>query len=220
MTTTTTEAEALVRRAYQLAEGNVMDVWGFTAAELAAEHTALVMEPDRGVRETLRMALEDEGYRVQTAPDATAGLQVLRDSARPLTVLFDVVPLPHLSRERNGLALLDALAQDTLEGHGLARHDYVLMSANPARALAGVERVPARLQMLPMPFSLDDLRARLERVDEWLRFQPLPQERAATGGLGQAPLSRRPGGFSRNSLPAWQEAPSLPKETTRVQATI
>lgn len=156
---------------------------------MAAQRAVLVIEPALGVREMLRIVLEGDGYSVQTASGATTGLQLLRDSPAPMIVLFDVAPLPHLSRERSGLALLDAVAEDSPDGDQLARHGYVLMSTISVQALAGVERVPASLQILPKPFRLDDLRASLEQVDEWLRTHSSSEAIASMGGLGRAHLS-------------------------------
>jgi CheY-like chemotaxis protein len=142
------------------------------------------------MRRLLRTVLEDGGYTVQTAPDTTIGLQVLRTSATPMTVLCDVEPIHRLAPEHNGVALLQALAHYDPESERLARHGYVLMSTYPKHALAATQIVPLglNLRILPMPFQLDSLRACLEQVDQWLRTHPLPLPFtcAAEHGVDQA----------------------------------
>jgi hypothetical protein len=49
-----------------------------------------------------------------------AALSGLAAARHPMTVLFDVLPLPDCTHEPSGLALLDAVAQDLPEGTGLA----------------------------------------------------------------------------------------------------
>jgi DNA-binding response OmpR family regulator len=137
---------------------------------MTAQRAAVVIDPAPDVRDMLREFLPEEGYAVQTTPDVATGLYLLRESATPVTVLFDVLPLPGLSHEQSGLAVLDAVAH---EGDRLARHGYVLMSTTPEQVLAMVETVPPGLCILPKPFFLYELRACLEQVDERLHAQQL-----------------------------------------------
>jgi DNA-binding response OmpR family regulator len=153
---------------------------------MGAQSAALVIEPAPELRELLRVVLEEDGYTAQTTPDVAAGLRVLRDSASPLIVVFDVLPLPALSHEQSGLALLDALAPGTPEKERLAQHGYVLLSTSPEQAMAGVETLPPHLQVLRKPFRLEDLHASLQAVDDWLRVHPIPKLLASDGGLSHA----------------------------------
>jgi CheY-like chemotaxis protein len=146
----------------------------------------MLIEPAPDVCEMLRVVLRYSGYTVQSMPDAPAGLQVLREATSPLTVLFDVSPLQGMSPEQSGIALLDALAQDSREGDGLLRHGYVLMSTDPVPVLATVQTVPASLQILSKPFGLDMLRASLATVDDWLCTHRLPQASTSMGGVARA----------------------------------
>jgi DNA-binding response OmpR family regulator len=161
----------------------------------------------------LRVALADDGYAVQVTPDAVTGLHLLRDSATPVTVLFDVLPMPNLSHEESGLALFDAFAQD----ERLARNGYVLMSTDPAQALAGVETLPAGLRILPKPFRLEELFASLEQVDEWLCTHTIPQAFAKATGLNHAQLSvetsRRLLGEARDRLQRRTDHPARSDDT-------
>ncbi len=49
----------------------------------------LVIDDDEGIREMLEMALADEGYRVESAPNGAAGLE-LAARARPDLILLDM----------------------------------------------------------------------------------------------------------------------------------
>jgi CheY-like chemotaxis protein len=53
------------------------------------DRLVLIIEDDEDGRDTLREALEDEGYRVLTASDGAEGLQVLQ-AQRPHLVLLDL----------------------------------------------------------------------------------------------------------------------------------
>jgi hypothetical protein len=92
-----------------------------------------------------------------------------------MTVLFVVAPLHGLTHTASGLDLLDDLSSEGAEDDGLARHGYVLMSANPEQALAGAEKLPPNLRILAKPFRLEELRARMEAVTERLFTRTIPQ---------------------------------------------
>jgi CheY-like chemotaxis protein len=58
--------------------------------EPAAPHRLLLVEDDPGVRNTLRMLLELEGYRVETAENGRVGLERLRADDLPFLILLDL----------------------------------------------------------------------------------------------------------------------------------
>ena len=60
---------------------------------LAARHgeSLLVVEDDDGIRETLRILLEIEGYKVRAAENGRTGLDVLQRMDRPCLVLLDLM---------------------------------------------------------------------------------------------------------------------------------
>src|SRR5690349_21445677 len=53
--------------------------------------SVLVVEDDDGIRETLQMFLEMEGYRVITAANGRQGLEALNKAARPCLILLDLM---------------------------------------------------------------------------------------------------------------------------------
>jgi DNA-binding response OmpR family regulator len=54
--------------------------------------SVLIVDDDDGIRTSLRIALEDQGYRVTEAPDGETALARLRDSAPDLVVLDLMLP--------------------------------------------------------------------------------------------------------------------------------
>jgi CheY-like chemotaxis protein len=53
-------------------------------------HTVLVVDDDADIRETLRVILEDEGYRVCTAADGAQAVATM-ESERPCFVVLDLM---------------------------------------------------------------------------------------------------------------------------------
>lgn len=119
-------------------------------------HT-LIVDDDRAIRESLRLALESEGYDVAEAADGRVGLEALRASLDPLVALVDL-RMPRLDGE--GL-LREALADEALA----KRHAYMLITANYHTLSRDVLNTLAQLSapIVPKPFDLDTL---LETVQE------------------------------------------------------
>jgi two-component system response regulator MprA len=115
-----------------------------------------VVDDERTIRELLRQALQDDGYRVVAACDGLDALAQL-DRFRPALILLDL-SMPRM----DGLAF-----SAELERRGLRPAiPLLVMSASPRAAvraaLAGAERFVAK------PFDLDailDDVAELVRVD-------------------------------------------------------
>lgn len=130
-----------------------------THNDIAGEHRAtepvgasvLLVEDDADIRETLRFALEEEGYVVYEAGDGLEALAMLRDSVTPLIVTLDL-RLPRLS----GDALLRRV---TLSERLPVHHTFLLVTANrellSAASLSLLKRLDIRI--LAKPFDLDDL---------------------------------------------------------------
>lgn len=55
------------------------------------QHTVLVVEDDRAIREALVECLRDEGYHVVEADDGQEGLARLNAMARPCLILLDLM---------------------------------------------------------------------------------------------------------------------------------
>jgi two-component system, OmpR family, response regulator MprA len=112
----------------------------------------LLADDDRAIRDSLRRALELEGYAVVTAPDGAQALELIR-SERPDVALLDVM-MPHvdgltvcrvLRSERNRLPVLMLTARtetdDRVAGLDAGADDY-----------------------LPKPFELSELLARVRAL--------------------------------------------------------
>src|SRR5215469_7735301 len=91
------------------------------APTTAPTRTVLVIDDEEPIRTAVRFILEDEGYTVLEAPDGRVGLDLLRESDRPLIVLLDML-IPHLS----GSQLLQVVADEPALA---ARHTYIIFSA-------------------------------------------------------------------------------------------
>ncbi len=110
----------------------------------------LIVDDDSAIRDTLREALEDEGYRVNEAADGIAGLEILRASQENMVVLLDQL-MPKL----DGVGVLRAVRDDPCLAQ---RHMYILLTARsristPAAELATGLGVP----IIRKPFDLDTL---------------------------------------------------------------
>ena len=118
-------------------------------------HRILIVDDDQSVRETLRMALEEEGYEVREAEDGAEALAALRRSAQPLLALLDL-RLPRLT----GDALLRRIAR---EKRLRARHAFLLVTANHETLSPMNLRLFQRMGVgvIAKPFDLDDLLARV-----------------------------------------------------------
>jgi chemotaxis family two-component system sensor histidine kinase/response regulator PixL len=117
----------------------------------------LVVDDEGAIRETIRAALEDAGYRVLEARNGSEALATLRDSQESLVVLVDLL-MPIV----NGFELLQTVAEDW----DLAqRHAYVVISAN-REALPVVQalRSATVVESIAKPFELDTLLDTVERA--------------------------------------------------------
>lgn len=110
----------------------------------------LVVDDDTDIRETLRLALEDEGYVVHEADDGVVAIEALRTSPRPLIVLLDLM-MPRL----DGEGVLRAAATD----ERLRRHVYLMVTAKYQSLPTSLRSLLLRLDVpvLPKPVDLDDL---------------------------------------------------------------
>jgi DNA-binding response OmpR family regulator len=111
----------------------------------------LVVDDDPRMRQTLRWALEDQGFTVEVAADG-------RDAVRRATV-----HRPSLVVLDMGLPLLDGVgvARELRALHGNRTPPILTISAD-GRAAQKAERAGA-FAYLPKPFELDDLLAAVQR---------------------------------------------------------
>jgi CheY-like chemotaxis protein len=101
--------------------------------------TVVVLDDEPGFCDTVKDALEEEGYAVETAMDGRSGLALLRGlSTKPCLLLLDLV-MPVL----DGNAVYRELQADP----ALASIRVVVATSDPTRAPSGV-------QVLAKPLSL------------------------------------------------------------------
>jgi len=109
----------------------------------------LVVDDDRGIRETLGDVLRDEGYRVELASDGSEALARLRLGDVPSLILLDL-SMPGMSGLEFRRAQLDDAA--------LAGIPVVVLSADPKNPL------PEVAGWLRKPVDLHELLATVERL--------------------------------------------------------
>lgn len=112
----------------------------------------LVLEDDAGLRASLRMVLEDEGYQVLEAEDAERGLEVVADPAGVDLMLVDL-----MLRGMDGFSFIQRARPQT-------EAPIVVVSARD-----GVEDIVAALEAgaddyVTKPFLVDEVKARLRAL--------------------------------------------------------
>ena len=112
-------------------------------------HPLLVVEDDGIVRMLMVEVLEDLGYKVIEAADATSALVILNDSATPLDLLMTDVGLPDMS------------GQDLA---GKAREIRPLLPVLFASGYADSLSVPEGMHSIGKPFSIDQLRDKVVQM--------------------------------------------------------
>lgn len=110
----------------------------------------LIVDDDEGIRESVRLALEEEGYEVAEAPNGKAALDFLGASQERWLVLLDQL-MPVL----DGTGFLRAVQANPAL---ISQHAYVLLTARsristPMLDLTAVLGV----SVLKKPFELDEL---------------------------------------------------------------
>jgi two-component system, OmpR family, response regulator MprA len=150
----------------------------------------LVVDDERAVRESLRRALELEGYEVELAEDGDVALARLAANGQPDAVILDVL-MPTV----DGLEVCRRLRR---AGNSIP----VLMLTARAEVDSRVAGLDAGADdYLPKPFALEELLARLRALlrrsagatDEILRFEDLeldPRTREVRRGGEPVELTR------------------------------
>jgi two-component system, OmpR family, response regulator MprA len=150
----------------------------------------LVVDDERAVRESLRRALELEGYEVELAEDGDVALARLASNGQPDAVILDVM-MPTL----DGLEVCRRLRR---AGNGVP----VLMLTARAEVDSRVAGLDAGADdYLPKPFALEELLARLRALlrrsagatGEILHFEDLeldPRTREVRRGGDPVELTR------------------------------
>lgn len=126
----------------------------------------MIVDDDQDIRDTLRMALEDEGYVVEEASDGIRALAQLRTAHEPMVVLLDLM-MPNMG----GAGVLDAVAKDQ---HLAKRFAYVLVTADSSTQPVAFVRQMHELgvPLIGKPFDLDHLFRVIEESGRRLRSTP------------------------------------------------
>lgn len=109
----------------------------------------LVVEDDDIVRMLMVEVLEDLGYKVIEAADATSAMAILNDPATPLDLLMTDVGLPDMSGQ---------------ELAGKAREIRPLLPVLFASGYADSLSVPEGMHSIGKPFSIDQLRDKVVQM--------------------------------------------------------
>ena len=110
----------------------------------------LIVDDDEGIRESVRLALEEEGYEVVEAPNGKAALDFLHTSQERWLVLLDQL-MPVL----DGTGFLRAVQANPAL---LSRHAYILLTARSRISTPTLDLTSALgVSVLKKPFELDEL---------------------------------------------------------------
>ena len=117
-------------------------------------HNVLVIEDDPGIARVMRLYLERDGHRVESAGDGVAGLQLARESNPDLIVLdlmlprLDGMEICRALRAESDVPIIMVTARvsegDRLAGLDLGADDYVLKPFSPRELAARVRAVLRR----------------------------------------------------------------------------
>ncbi|MBU0664631.1 MAG: response regulator, partial [Proteobacteria bacterium] len=146
-----------VRIPYRKASAAMNENWpteraaAFALPRVKSGGLALVVEDDPKAAELVRLQLEEEGFRVQVAPDAEQGLELAR-SLRPDLITLDIM-MPGM----NGWQFLEAVKQEEL----LASIPVVIVSMvadeNKGFALGANKILPKPLDKQELYRALSDM---------------------------------------------------------------
>jgi two-component system, sensor histidine kinase and response regulator len=109
--------------------------------------TILIVEDDTDIRESLREAFEDKGYRVRCAANGLEGLESLQEFDEPCAVVLDLI-MPVMT----GDELYQAMQADPK----LARIPVIISTSDPSRA-------PGGALLLKKPIDMSTMLKTIER---------------------------------------------------------
>lgn len=111
---------------------------------MSGNHVILVVEDDPGIRETLKMAIEYEGYSVATAVNGKEALSLLNQAERPCVIFLDLM-MP----EMDGFTFVKELER---LNPGV-KYPIVLLTAVSEKAL----EISEKYELLKKPVSIDQI---------------------------------------------------------------
>jgi len=132
------------------------------AALRGGEEQILLVEDEDGLRRVAQRALEKVGYRVLTAPDGMAALDLYRQHADAIDLIITDVVMPKLG----GLALYRTLRQEGF----MVR--FLFTSGYAAHEIMRGDLPDAELSLLQKPWTLADLTHRVREVLDRARREP------------------------------------------------
>lgn len=123
----------------------------------------LIADDDEGIRESLRMLLEDDGHRVTECDTGQDALTLLRQEGERCVVLLDLV-MPDMDE----LGLLRAIESDAALAR---RHAYIVLSAGTESLLSQAQPFVTALggMVVRKPFDIDELTRAVSLSEQRLR---------------------------------------------------
>lgn len=111
----------------------------------------LIADDDEGIRESLRMLLEDEGHSVTEASNGQETLDHLRRDRVGCVALLDLV-MPDME----GIELLESIQRDA---ELRRRHAFIVLSAGSEALMAQAQPVVVALGgvIVRKPFDIDEV---------------------------------------------------------------
>lgn len=126
---------------------------------MLVQPTILLIEDNTGLRNALRMTLEAENFRVTEAPDARAGIQIIRQ--QPFQLILTDLKMPHGS----GLEVLQAARAVDRDANVIVMTAYGSIEEAVAAMKAGA------IDFLQKPVDMDHLLILIERTLEQTRLR-------------------------------------------------
>lgn len=115
----------------------------------------LIVEDETNIRETSKIALKRNGYAVTAAKDAHEAKHVFEEQNGNFDILFSDVLLP----DNNGFDLAEELS---IKNPDLK----ILLSSGLLQPAASKNKNANKFNILPKPYSLDDLLSNIEKISE------------------------------------------------------
>jgi EAL domain-containing protein (putative c-di-GMP-specific phosphodiesterase class I)/CheY-like chemotaxis protein len=166
-----------------MVDGNRKDTATFEAAALTAagRRSVLVVDDEEVLTRAMTRVLEARGYRVKTAHDGNAAIQLIR--REPFDVIVSDIQMPGMT----GIDLLRIVRAYDLDV------PVILMTGAPTVETA-IEAVSlGALQYLSKPTPGDELVKAVERASRLHRVATMKREALALGGGGDTQVGDRAG---------------------------